>query len=157
APRPGRHGSHPAGQPRPTGPWDPNPDTEPNGNRENEEPRTCVRGRSISRFYVIAQALQSRDAAEPRFSVRRLTGMGHDPRRGFALAALGLFLVVPPGCDLPARSAPERVWGLHGVKPGHVYKPRAAAFDAQDHLFLADLTDRIQVFDRDGQYLLGWR
>ena len=36
-------------------------------------------------------------------------------------------------------------------------KPRAAAFDAQNHLFLADLTDRIQVFDRDGKYLRGWR
>jgi DNA-binding beta-propeller fold protein YncE len=32
-----------------------------------------------------------------------------------------------------------------------------AAFDALDHLFLADLTDRIQVFDRDGHYLRGWR
>ena len=32
-----------------------------------------------------------------------------------------------------------------------------AAFDADDHLYLADLTDRIQVFDRDGQYLRGWR
>ncbi len=46
---------------------------------------------------------------------------------------------------------------MHGVKPGHLYKPRVAAFDAQDHLFLADLTDRIQVFDRDGNYLRGWR
>jgi len=83
--------------------------------------------------------------------------MGHDARTAFRLAALGLFLVAPAGCDLPAGSAPELVWGLHGVKPGHLYKPRAAAFDAQDHLFLADLTDRIQVFDRDGQYLRGWR
>ena len=46
---------------------------------------------------------------------------------------------------------------MHGVKAGHLHKPRAAAFDAQDHLFLADLTDRIQVFDRDGNYLRGWR
>jgi DNA-binding beta-propeller fold protein YncE len=37
-----------------------------------------------------------------------------------------------------------------------LHKPRAAAFDAHDHLFLADLTDRIQVFDRDGNYLRGW-
>jgi DNA-binding beta-propeller fold protein YncE len=60
------------------------------------------------------------------------------------------------GCDLPAHSAPELVWGLHGVNPGHLHKPRAAAFDAQDHLFLADLTDRIQVFDRDGGFVRGW-
>jgi DNA-binding beta-propeller fold protein YncE len=32
-----------------------------------------------------------------------------------------------------------------------------AAFDARDELYIADLTDRIQVFDRDGQYLRGWR
>ena len=36
---------------------------------------------------------------------------------------------------------------------GHLHKPRVAAFDAKDHLFLADLTDRIQLFDRDGHYL----
>jgi DNA-binding beta-propeller fold protein YncE len=73
------------------------------------------------------------------------------------LAAVGLFLVAPSGCDLPARAVPELVWGLHGVNPGHLYKPRTAAFDAEDHLFLADLTDRIQVFDRDGHYLRCWR
>jgi DNA-binding beta-propeller fold protein YncE len=66
-------------------------------------------------------------------------------------------LAVAAGCDLPARSQPELVWGLHGVNFGHLYKPRVAAFDAQDNLFLADLTDRIQVFDRDGHYLRGWR
>jgi DNA-binding beta-propeller fold protein YncE len=89
--------------------------------------------------------------------VRRATARGHEGRLAWYLAALGLFLVAPAGCDLPARSAPELVWGLHGVKPGHLYKPRVAAFDAQDHLFLADLTDRIQVFDRDGRFLRAWR
>jgi DNA-binding beta-propeller fold protein YncE len=90
-------------------------------------------------------------------SVRRTSGMGKHARTACHLAALGLFLLVPAGCDLPARSAPELVWGLHGRNFGHLYKPRVAAFDAQDHLFLADLTDRIQVFDRDGHYLRGWR
>jgi len=78
-----------------------------------------------------------------------------DRRRLLGLA--GLYLVAHTGCDLPARSAPDLVWGVHGVKPGHLRKPRAAAFDAQDHFYLADLTDRIQVFDRDGAYLRGWR
>ena len=32
-----------------------------------------------------------------------------------------------------------------------------AAFDGDDHLYLADLTDRIQVFDRDGAFLRSWR
>jgi DNA-binding beta-propeller fold protein YncE len=70
---------------------------------------------------------------------------------------LGLSLITHAGCDLKGRSQPDLVWGLHGVKSGHLYKPRAAAFDVQNHLFLADLTDRIQVFDRDGEYLRGWR
>jgi DNA-binding beta-propeller fold protein YncE len=78
-------------------------------------------------------------------------------QRLFFAGLAGFFSLALAGCELPARSAPELVWGIHGVKPGHLYKPRTAAFDRQDHLFLADLTDRIQVFDRDGQYLRGWR
>jgi DNA-binding beta-propeller fold protein YncE len=49
------------------------------------------------------------------------------------------------------------VWGIHGSKAGWLHKPRVAAFDDYDQLYLADLTDRIQVFDRDGNYLRGWR
>jgi DNA-binding beta-propeller fold protein YncE len=61
------------------------------------------------------------------------------------------------GCDVMLRSAPELVWGIHGSRPGWLHKPRVAAFDAADRLYIADLTDRIQVFDRDGRYLRGWR
>jgi DNA-binding beta-propeller fold protein YncE len=61
------------------------------------------------------------------------------------------------GCDVAGRSTPEQVWGIHGTRPGWLHKPRVAAFDDEDHLYLADLTDRIQVFDRDGHYLRGWR
>jgi DNA-binding beta-propeller fold protein YncE len=74
-----------------------------------------------------------------------------------SLGLLGLSLTTQGGCDLPARAVPDLIWGVHGINPGHLYKPRVAAFDAQDNLFLADLTDRIQVFDRDGNYLRGWR
>jgi DNA-binding beta-propeller fold protein YncE len=77
--------------------------------------------------------------------------------RFLCLGVLGLSLVADAGCDWKPRSAPDVVWGLHGIKPGHLYKPRAAAFDGHNQLFLADLTDRIQVFDRDGKYLHGWR
>ncbi len=73
------------------------------------------------------------------------------------LGLLGLVVMTQAGCELRARSQPDLVWGVHGIKSGHLDKPRAAAFDAQNHLFLADLTDRIQVFDRDGKYLRGWR
>jgi DNA-binding beta-propeller fold protein YncE len=75
----------------------------------------------------------------------------------YCLALLAMSLLASAGCDLQGRSSPDLVWGVHGVKSGHLYKPRAAAFDALNNLFLADLTDRIQVFDRDGQYLRGWR
>ena len=61
------------------------------------------------------------------------------------------------GCDLQVGSRAGPGLGSHGIKPGHLHKPRVAAFDAQDQLYLADLTDRIQVFDRDGKYLRGWR
>ncbi len=60
------------------------------------------------------------------------------------------------GCEPIAARAPELVWGARGLKPGRLYKPRAAAFDASDQLYLADLTDRIQVFDRDGNFLRSW-
>ncbi|WP_169976402.1 NHL repeat-containing protein [Tautonia rosea] len=61
------------------------------------------------------------------------------------------------GCDLGRESYPELVWGIHGTKPGWLQKPRVAAFDADDLLYIADLTDRIQVFDRDGTFLRHWR
>jgi DNA-binding beta-propeller fold protein YncE len=72
---------------------------------------------------------------------------------GLLLLAMG----ASAGCDLRERDVPERVWGIHGNKPGWIHKPRVAAFDSQDLLFIADLTDRIQVFDRDGNYVRGWR
>ena len=61
------------------------------------------------------------------------------------------------GCDLHDRSVPDLVWGLQGTKNGWLYKPRVGAFDKQDHLYLCDLTDRIQVFDRNGEFLRSWR
>jgi DNA-binding beta-propeller fold protein YncE len=73
---------------------------------------------------------------------------------GFAL--LGVFLALA-GCDGPLGAPPEKIWGIHGTRPGWLHKPRVAAFDRHDNLYLADLTDRIQVFDREGKYLRGWR
>jgi DNA-binding beta-propeller fold protein YncE len=67
----------------------------------------------------------------------------------FASLALG-------GCGLGGSTVPDLVWGIHGHKPGWIHKPRVAAIDGEDHIYLADLTDRIQVFDRDGKFLRGW-
>lgn len=68
----------------------------------------------------------------------------------FRLTALGLILLA--GCGR-IRTEPELVWGHRGVQDGDLIKPRAAAMDAQDHLYLVDYTARIQVYNRDGQYL----
>src|SRR5262245_13452387 len=79
-----------------------------------------------------------------RFGMRRV------PRHlvwlvGFALAAHA-------GCGGP-RDEPEIVWGKRGVANGDFVRPRAAAIDDKDHLYVVDYTARIQVFDRDGKFL----
>lgn len=61
------------------------------------------------------------------------------------------------GCGEFGVARPDLVWGVHGTKPGWLHKPRVAAFDAADQLYIADLTDRIQVFDRDGTFVRSWR
>jgi sugar lactone lactonase YvrE len=66
-------------------------------------------------------------------------------------------LAMLAGCDLVGPSTPEVVWGIRGTRPGWLHKPRVAAFDGSDQLYIADLTDRIQVFDRDGGFLRHWR
>jgi NHL repeat len=55
-----------------------------------------------------------------------------------------------PGGDL------ELVWGEHGSSPGRFQKPRAMTIDAEDHIYIVDMTARIQVFDTDGKYLREW-
>jgi DNA-binding beta-propeller fold protein YncE len=69
----------------------------------------------------------------------------------------GAIALLVSGCDQIGGSTPDLVWGIHGTKPGWLHKPRVAAFDGKDRLFIADLTDRIQVFDRDGKFLRSWR
>ncbi len=78
-------------------------------------------------------------------------------RRAFARGCAGVAIASAfSGCGSSNASTPELVWGIRGTKPGWLSKPRVAAFDADDHLYIADLTDRIQVFDRDGKYLRHW-
>lgn len=82
--------------------------------------------------------------------------------RRAALAQLAAIACLPSaGCEEEradgSGSPVDRVWGVHGTRDGRLHKPRVAGFDAQDRLHICDLTDRIQVFDRDGQYLYGWR
>ncbi|MEZ6114351.1 MAG: NHL repeat-containing protein, partial [Pirellulaceae bacterium] len=51
----------------------------------------------------------------------------------------------------------ELVWGRRGITKGRMHKPRAMAIDAEDLLYIVDMTARIQVFTRDGEYVRGWQ
>ncbi len=77
-------------------------------------------------------------------------------RMGWAWLLAGALAPVA-GCGPGRAFTPECIWGIHGTRFGWLHKPRVAAFDPDGHLYIADLTDRIQVFDRDGNYLRGWR
>jgi DNA-binding beta-propeller fold protein YncE len=67
-------------------------------------------------------------------------------------------LIVATGCiGEPGSSGElEKVWGRSGISEGRFRKPRAIAVDANDHLYVVDMTARIQVFDADGKYLYQW-
>jgi len=52
---------------------------------------------------------------------------------------------------------PEKVWGSLGGGNGQFSKPRAIAIDAQDQLYIVDMTARIQVFDIDGNFVRSWQ
>jgi DNA-binding beta-propeller fold protein YncE len=83
--------------------------------------------------------------------------MRRDLLRGLAAAACAAALGA--GCEKTGASAGrlELVWGDRGNRPGHLQKPRAIAADANDRLYVADMTDRIQVFSADGDFLDYWR
>lgn len=68
----------------------------------------------------------------------------------------GLALLAMLGCGGP-HTEPELVWGRRGVQDGDFIKPRAIAIDRQDRLYIVDYTARVQVFDRDGKFLAGWK
>ena len=49
------------------------------------------------------------------------------------------------------------VIGSRGTGPGHFNKPRSLALDAQDNLYVVDLTGRVQKFSPEGEFLLAWQ
>jgi DNA-binding beta-propeller fold protein YncE len=81
-------------------------------------------------------------------------------RREFGRLAAGAALAAAVGgCshDSASDSPPDLVWGKIGVGDGQFSKPRAIAIDADDQLYIVDMTARIQVFDADGQFIRGWQ
>lgn len=78
------------------------------------------------------------------------------PVRRLAWFCLALLSAVA-GCS-GSFERPEVIYGQHGRQNGDFLKPRAAAIDAQDRIYIVDFSARIQVFDRDGRYLgLTWQ
>ena len=83
----------------------------------------------------------------------------HNPKSRGSITPLVLLLAVAIGCDDDRSSTGrvEKVWGTRGISPGRLQKPRAMTIDADDNLYIVDMTARIQVFDADGNYLRGWQ
>ncbi len=75
------------------------------------------------------------------------------------LAVLVLAVTIAGGC-IPKDSELgrlDKVFGRHGISDGRFQKPRAMTIDAQDRLYVCDMTARIQVFDADGNFLRVWQ
>lgn len=81
-------------------------------------------------------------------------------RRSFFRGAIGLAAGAGLGGCLgqPADvDRVEKVWGRIGISNGRFQKPRAITIDDEDHLYIVDMTARIQVFDRDGNFIRMWQ
>jgi DNA-binding beta-propeller fold protein YncE len=75
------------------------------------------------------------------------------------LLLAGMLLVALAGCDHDETShigRLEAVWGRLGISEGRFQKPRAITIDRDDHLYIVDMTARIQVFTPQGEFLRQW-
>lgn len=77
------------------------------------------------------------------------------------LAAWGLSSLLS-GCrpaEKDPKSPPEllKIYGKMGRADGRFQKPRAMTIDAQDQVYVVDMTGRIQVFSDQGDFLRLWR
>jgi DNA-binding beta-propeller fold protein YncE len=77
-------------------------------------------------------------------------------RRHFGkLAGAAALSAANGGCSTgsSADRPPQKVWGSLGGGNGQFSKPRAITIDKEDHLYIVDMTARIQVFDTDGNFI----
>jgi DNA-binding beta-propeller fold protein YncE len=77
-----------------------------------------------------------------------------------AAISLAVFaLLAVPGCVGSNAENADAIlaWGRKGLDDGRFMTPRAITIDEQDRLYVVDKTARIQVFDRDGNFLRSWR
>jgi DNA-binding beta-propeller fold protein YncE len=81
-------------------------------------------------------------------------------RRSFLTSLLAWpMLLAVAGCDEERGSSGRWLggWGQAGVSDGRLNKPRAMAIDAEDLIYIVDITARIQVFTTAGQFVRGWQ
>ena len=80
-------------------------------------------------------------------------------RRDFGRLAVGGLIAAARRLlrRLDRDSPPDKVWGKLGAGNGQFSKPRAIAIDANDQLYIVDMTARIQVFDADGKFIRAWQ
>ncbi|MGA2543577.1 MAG: 6-bladed beta-propeller [Verrucomicrobiota bacterium] len=87
-------------------------------------------------------------------------------RRPFPAAALTAVLLTSAGCSphdgkvFPIQSklfSAVQIIGARGTGVGELNKPRGVAVDANDNVYVVDMTARVQKFSPDGVYLLHWQ
>jgi DNA-binding beta-propeller fold protein YncE/ABC-type Fe3+ transport system permease subunit len=84
-------------------------------------------------------------------------------RRWAGVALLLLALLVVPACEREADRAdtifePDLVFGSSGYGDGQFAYPRVITIDhASDWIYVIDKTGRVQRFDMDGRFQVGWR
>ncbi len=96
---------------------------------------------------------------------RQLSGSGWLGRRSVVLGGVSLCLLLP-GCSPKSPSSRELndplfarvdVIGSRGTNPGQLNKPRSVTVDADDNLYVVDMTGRVQKFSSTGVFLKSWQ
>lgn len=83
---------------------------------------------------------------------------GRLTRRQVLALALSLPVAGLGGCLQQGQTVrPDLVWGRKGLDDGRFIKPRGIAINDANEIFIVDKTSRIQVFDRDGNFIRNWR
>jgi len=72
------------------------------------------------------------------------------------VVSAGLLLALIGCGEKPARPRPLLLFGSSGAGPGEFNYPRAAAKAPDGTVYIVDKAGRIQRFDEDGRFLLGW-
>jgi DNA-binding beta-propeller fold protein YncE len=95
---------------------------------------------------------------------RVLHGLGRSWARNAAGAtALCLITSCAPQNSDSGHNLDSRIFksaeviGTRGAGLGQFSKPRSLALDAQDNLYVADMTGRVQKFSPSGEFLLSWQ